>query len=419
VTDTPFGLPPAPPPLTDTPRNRLRLTPASAIEIRPVVWTWADRIPSGAITLVPGREGIGKSLFLAWLTAQITRGTLPGIHFGQPRPVIYAATEDSWSHTIAPRLLAAGADLDLVFQVQVERDGHIDQLTLPLDCAALAEEIRRLDVALLAADPLLSLIHAAINTHQDRDLRQALEPLARLADTTGCAVVGLAHFNKSASTDSLNLITGSRAFSAVARSVIAMARDTHADDGSCILSQAKSNLGRLDVPSLRYLIQTVHIDIPTGTTEVGKLVFTGETDRSVSDILGESADDADRRAELKTAAAWLADFLTNHGGKATRAQVAAAAKEEGFAMRTVQRACQLARVEIKREGFGNGAYWQLTTADPPADDDYSAQPDLPFAPNGAHSRHALNHGANGSPMARMNKTDTDGYATSRNGAVVK
>ncbi len=94
-------------------------------------------------------EGIGKSLTLAWLSAQITRGVLPGRFLGEPRPVIYAATEDSWSHTIGPRLYAAGADLDMVYRVDIEDDGALDQLTLPRDCSALAVEIRRLGVALL------------------------------------------------------------------------------------------------------------------------------------------------------------------------------------------------------------------------------------------------------------------------------
>lgn len=166
-------------------QSRLTLTPASAIVMRPVRWLWSDRIPAGAITLVPGREGIGKSLMLAWLAAHITRGTLPGQYEGSRRSVVYAASEDSWAHTIAPRLHAAGADLDMVYRVEVERDGATTQLTLPRDCESLAVEIERQGVALLAADPLLSLISAGIDNHRDRDLRTALEPLVQLADTTG------------------------------------------------------------------------------------------------------------------------------------------------------------------------------------------------------------------------------------------
>lgn len=344
--------------------TRVLLTRASAIKMRPVYWTWDDRIPNGSLTVVPGREGIGKSLLLAWLTAQITRGILPGVHFGTPRPVIYAATEDSWSHTIGPRLYAAGADLDMVYRVDVERDGRLDQLTLPTDCAALAKEINRLGVGLLAADPLLSLIHSGINTHQDRDLRTALEPLVKLADETSCAVVGLAHFNKSASTDALNLITGSRAFSAVARAVLAIARDTEADDGSCVLSQAKNNLGRLDLPSLRYVVQSAEVPTEEGPAFVGRLEFTGESDRSVSDILGAAAElNTDSRAVRDAACEWLTAYLREKGGEAPAAEVKKAARAEDIAERTLQRAAARARVAMVRSGFPSKTYWQLPSTD--------------------------------------------------------
>jgi hypothetical protein len=343
--------------------RRLLLTPASAIKMRPVHWTWTDRIPAGALTVVPGREGIGKSLTLAWLTAQITRGTLPGIHFGQPRPVIYAATEDSWSHTIGPRLYAAGADLDMVYRVDVQHDGVFDALTLPTDCTALAEVIRELGVALLAADPLLSLIHSGIDTHRDRDLRTALEPLVNMADRTGCAVVGLAHFNKSVSGDALNLITGSRAFSAVARAVIAIARDDDDPGGACVMSQAKNNLGRLDLPSLRYVVKSVEIPTEEGPAYVGKLVITGESDRSVADILGDAAGgtDADDRADRDAAVQWLKNYLIDEGGEAAREDVLKAGRAAGFSLATLKRAPRRAGVISDRAGFPARAVWRINT----------------------------------------------------------
>ncbi|WP_239168080.1 AAA family ATPase [Catellatospora coxensis] len=360
--------------------------------MRPVRWTWDNRIPAGSITLIPGREGIGKSLTLAWLAGQLTRGTLPGIHYGTPRAVIYAATEDSWAQTIAPRLYAAGADLDLVYRVDVDNDGAHDQLTLPRDCNGLAVEIEELGVALLAADPLLSLIQAGIDTHRDRDLRTALEPLAKLADRTGCAVVGLAHFNKSANTDALNLITGSRAFSAVARAVMSIARDDEAGDGSCVMSQSKSNLGRLDVPSLRYIIESVEVPTDEGPAYVGKLVFTGESDRSVADILGDSGDQGDQREERDGAAAWLADYLISQGGEAAWADVRKAARAEGIAERTLQRATRRARVTVTREGFPSRTIWRLDTGNAP----YTA---TAVAPQSRQSRHVPEAGATGATGA--------------------
>jgi hypothetical protein len=399
---------PSPDTATDSGRSIL-LTPASAIRMRPVRWTWTDRIPAGAITVIPGREGIGKSLTLAWLSAQITRGTLPGLHYGTPRPVIYAATEDSWAHTIGPRLYAAGADLDLVFRVDVQHDGGFDALTLPRDCSALAVEIERLGVALLAADPLLSLIHASIDTHRDRDLRTALEPLAKMADTTGCAVVGLAHFNKSASSDALNLITGSRAFSAVARAVMAIARDDDAGDGSCVMSQAKNNLGRLDVPSLRYIVESVEIPTEEGPAHVGRLAFTGESDRSVSDILGEHQGDAgDSRADRDAAADWLTAYLTEHGGEAGWTELRKAARAEGIAERTLQRARSRAQVVSERAGFPARTVWRLPAPDATNGDD-AASPVAPVAPQSRQSRQLPERGATGAtgPTVAPLPTDRD------------
>jgi AAA domain len=361
--------------------RRVRLTPASAIRLRRVSWLWAGRIPTGAVTVVPGREGTGKSLLLAWLAGQLTQGILPGCHQGEPRPVVYAASEDSWAHTIAPRLHAAGADLDLVYRVDVEQNGRISQLTLPLDCAGLASEISTRGAVLLAADPLLSLIHSSIDTHRDRDLRTALEPLVAVADSTGCAVVGLAHFNKSDSTDALNLITGSRAFSAVARAVIAIARDTETEDGSCVLSQAKNNLGRLDLPSLRYVIDSVEIPTEEGPTSVGRVRFSGESPRSVTDILTVGRTDEESRAERHAAADWLADYLTQCGGQAPWSEIRKAARAEGIADRTLQRARPRAGVSSTREGFGSGTVWQL-------------DPD-PQSRHSRHSRHAAGAGATG------------------------
>jgi len=85
-----------------------------------------------------------------------------------------------------------------------------------------------------------------------------------------------AHFNKSAGSDPLSLIMGSAAFGNVARAALRFARDTEAEDGSCIISQAKNNLGRLDLPSLRYRIDPATIDTDERPAEVEKLVMLGE-----------------------------------------------------------------------------------------------------------------------------------------------
>lgn len=348
-----------------TQTHRLVLTPASQIEPRPVRWGWQDRLPAAHVSLIPGREGIGKSLLLTWLIAQVTRGTLPGTFKGTPRPVFYAATEDSWQHTIVPRLIAARADLELVHRIEVEaiETSMRIELTMPRDCGLVAAEIKRLDVAMLALDPLMSVIDRAVDTYNDRDMRTVLEPLGKLADDTGCIIAGLAHFNKSSGDDPLNLVTGSRAFTAVVRSVVAVARDPEADDGTCVISQAKNNLGSLDLPNLTYVIKPAIIETPEGDAEVGRLHFTGESNKSVRDILAELGSGAAERTARAECAEWLREMLATP--KRTN-EVIAAAEAQNFSERTVRRARKQLGIrpeELATGPKGRNEWWLSLPAD--------------------------------------------------------
>jgi hypothetical protein len=279
--------PPGPPTATvhSGPERRVVLT--SAIEFTParVRWGWRDRMPVGEICLIPGREGSGKSLFLAWLTAQLTRGTLPGEFEGEPRAVVYCASEDSWNYTIVPRMLAANADLKLVYRADALGEGP---LNFPLDCDAIAEAALEVDAAALMLDPIVSLIDDRLSVNQARELRQALEPLRRAAERARVFVPALAHFNKTTDTDVLSKIPGARAWAEVARAGVAVAKE--GEGNGYVMSQIKNNLGRLDLPNLRYLIKAVDVDTPEGPAEVGQLVWDGESDTSVEAELARRPD---------------------------------------------------------------------------------------------------------------------------------
>lgn len=353
--------PHAPSPGKPAPR-RLILTKASEIEPRAVLWGWEARAPAGHLILVPGREGIGKSLFLIDMCARITRGTLEGCYYGEPRNVLYCASEDSWQHTIVPRLMAAGADLDRVYRADVETTdtatgGSVRaELTMPRDIALVTAEVRRLEVALIALDPLMSVINSGVDTHNDRDLRTVLEPLGRLADQTGAMIIGLAHFNKSAGSDPLNLVTGSRAFTAVVRSVIAIARDDKSEDRHCVVSQEKNNLGKLDLPSLTYVIEQVTIKTADGNAATARIRFTGESDRSVRDILADTETPADR-TERAQCAEWLRGKLT--AGPQPSADIEAEGKALGYSESTINRARKHLRIRATKARRGRRPGWLL------------------------------------------------------------
>ncbi|MGW9460066.1 AAA family ATPase [Streptomyces globisporus] len=357
------------PPEQPGPARKLRLTRASDIEPEPVVWAWLDegegRIPAGALSVAAGREGTGKSSFGMWMAAQITRGALSGNFYGRPRAVFYVAVEDSWKQTIVPRLIGAGADLDLVYRVEaVEAEFGETTLSLPQDNSLMEQAIRNHDVALVVLDPLMSCIGKGIDTHRERDVRTALDPLARMADRTGCVLLGIAHFGKGAGTDPSALITGSGAFKNVPRAVFGFARD---DDNDCrVMSQSKNSLGRADLPSLSYNIETTEVPTKKGLAYVGRFAFTGESTRSVSEILAQGQEGD--RGERDEAGAWLVDYLADNGGEASAGDVIKAAEKDGFAKHTIQRARSKAGVTSQKSGFGKGWVWVLSVTDASEED---------------------------------------------------
>jgi len=337
-----------PPPAAQNGR-RLVLTPASEITPEPVVWAWEQfgqgRIPAGSVGLFAGREGTGKSSFLIWAAAQITRGELPGAFKGDPRPVIYVTFEDSWKFTIVPRLMAAGADLDLIYRAEVEAiDGGTYSLSLPADNKLLEEAITGHRVALVVIDPLLSAISDVLDTHVNRKVRQALDPLASLADRTGAVLAGIAHFSKSTGTDASSLITGSGAFKDVARFIFAFATD---EDDSGVVTQTKNSLGHSSLPSLAYRIIEAIVPTVKGDARVGRLVLEGEAGRTVRDILA-AKDGSEEQDESTRAEDYLKRVLADGPRRTT--EVEDEAKGNAIAKRTLDRARRALRIPAaKRE----------------------------------------------------------------------
>lgn len=346
--------------------RRIKLTPASAIEPEPVIWAWepeqgAGRIPAGALTLAAGREGTGKSSFGIWLAARLSCGELPGTFYGRPRNVFYAAVEDSWSRTLVPRLIAAGADLARVFRVDVEDVLRGEtMISLPLDVQPLEQAIAEYDAAALVVDPLMSTLGSRVDAHRSQDVRQALEPLVRMAERTRALTLGIAHFNKGSSTDASQLITGSGAFKDLARAVLAFARD--GETGEQVMTQTKNSLGRLDLPSLSYRIEGYDVPTPKGVANVGRLVFTGIAQRSVEDTLAAPVD-RDEAGERDEAIEWLRGYLMDHGGEAAAGDVIKAGERDGIAKRTLQRARTRAGVTSHRSGFGKEWVWTLSVTE--------------------------------------------------------
>jgi AAA domain-containing protein/DnaB helicase-like protein len=250
--------------------RQLRTTFASDVVPRRVRWIWDGRIVAGGLTLLAGREGLGKSTIAVDVTAQLTRGVLDGECKGEPRTVIYVHSEDARDFTIVPRLTAAGADLTRVVfldAVTPHPQGDIESpLVLPLDDELLVDAIRDHRSALVVLDAATSVIDGRLDGDKDRQMRQGLERIAKIGEKTDAAMLGLVHFGKRDSADTGKLILGSIAWSQVARSVLAVARDD--DTEQLVLSTTKTNLGP-GAPSLAAQIISAVVPTPGGPDQRG------------------------------------------------------------------------------------------------------------------------------------------------------
>jgi hypothetical protein len=208
----------------------------------------------------------------------ITRGVLSGEFFGMPKSVLVAAAKDSWSQTIVPRLIAAGADLDRVFRVEINADAVHSELIRPGDLARVRRVAHEVDAVLLILDPLISRLDPKLDSHKDADVRMALEPLVAVADLINIPTLGLIHHNKSGSTDPLQVVMASKAFPAVVRSVHTVISDP-ADETSNrrLFGTPKNNLGRTELPTLSFVIDSFVLEVEDGTASTGRLVWGAES----------------------------------------------------------------------------------------------------------------------------------------------
>ncbi len=335
-------------------RRRVKLTPATSIKTETIDWVIDQWIPTGMLTLLAGREGIGKSTIACDWVSQLSK---KGVKCA------YLNSEDSRSYTVKPRLQAAGANLDNVFFIDVETEtGNEGHLKLPQDTNLLFDELNHNGVKFVVLDAAKSSMDPKLDGYKDDHVRQFLEPLAVAADRYGITVVGLAHFGKAEGKDTGKLLLGSIAWSQIARSVLSAAMD---DDGRLIVSNTKANLARGIVSREAHLVSRP-VKLSDGTlTELGAIEWGEFTDTVATELLDRQADeDADDRTAAEM---WLEDYLTERG-PTPRPEVFKAAKKAGVASEpTIKRAFKKLDGHSEPGGFPRTAVWSLPSRIMPAE----------------------------------------------------
>ena len=215
---------------------RLTSRPASGVKVIPPVWLWQCWMVAGAVQLLVGRQGSGKSTFAAWVVAQLTSGRAWPGETGQRDPLRCGMLSlEEPDERLVARLVATGAVLDSVDILGDMEDRDDDgrpyrrPWRLPGDCAALEAAIRAHHLAAVTIDGLGYSIGG--DSHNYANVGAALSALAGVAERTGCCILGLTHPPKGNS-DAVTAAIGSTAWTAVARISWVMGGDPTDETGA-------------------------------------------------------------------------------------------------------------------------------------------------------------------------------------------
>lgn len=327
-----------------------------------VSWLWPGHIACKKIHIVGGAPGTGKTtLVLGFLAAITCGGRWPDGTRAPLGDVAIWSGEDGIEDTLAPRLLACGADMSRVHFIGSRRD---DDARRPFDPSkdfpTLEHEAARIPaLRALMVDPIVSTI--AGDSHKNAETRRGLQPLADFGEHTGCAIVGVTHFTKgTAGRDPVERLTGSLAFGAVARVVLVTVKQPEAEGGARLLIRAKSNIGP-DGGGFRYELRQVELEGEHAGIPAMRPEYLGAVEGDARAILdaAEAQADPEERGARAEAEAFLRDALT--GGPMPAKQLHADAKGSGIAERTLWRAKSKLGVVAVKEAMSGGWHWRLPT----------------------------------------------------------
>lgn len=343
-------------------RRKAVLTAASQIRSVRQRWALDGVIPLGTPTTFAGQGGEGKTTFALHLAAQITTGKLDGDLYGQPHNVIIISTEDDWAAVTKPRLLAAGADLDRVYKLDVA--STYDEITretvprFPLDAELIGEAIRETGAKGLICDPAPGLMTGDMNKVQD--VRQAFEPLALLAQKGDLALILINHFGKGSGNVSTKL-SGSHAWRDLTRSYLAFATDP--ETGHRVFSQDKNNYAE-GKGSYQFTLESVAVPTDDGdTANVARVNYLGPTDVTVGEIINRTLKEGGEDDDRNAAQQFIVDFLRGRESlEASAGDIIKAGRRSGFSemeLKNARRRSKDPRILTTKSSFDAGWVWTL------------------------------------------------------------
>ena len=374
-------------------------TCAADIVPEPISWLWNGWLAAGKLHILAGAPGTGKTTLSLSLAATLTTaGRWPdGTPCPQPGNVLIWSGEDDPADTLVPRLDASGANLNRVHFLTGTRDtatGEILSFDPSRDIPAIEALAKRIGgVSMLIIDPIVSATGGA-DSHKNAEVRRALQPVVDIGRLLGCCIVGISHFSKGTQgRDPTERVTGSLAFGALARVVLAAAKISEDDGGGRLLCRTKSNIGA-DHGGVKYDL----LEKETSGGIFASYAAWGEcVEGAARELLAQAdtQDDSGEKSDADEAADLLSEILA--GGACLVKQATRQLRDSGFTDKQIRRAREKLGVKRGRTGFGKTATdtWSLP----------HSCPDSPFLPIHAQANCVGMNGRNGARMESVGSND--------------
>lgn len=336
---------------------RLEVLCLANVTPRAIDWLWPNWLALGKTHVLAGNGGVGKSTVLCDLAARTTNGepwpdnatnTMPG-------DVLILAAEDDVEDTLAPRLIAVGADRNRIHTVRAAFDdkGGRRSFNLAADLANLEVEINRIGgVRLVIIDPVSSYL-GKVDSHKNAEVRSVLEPLGEMASRLKVAVVCNNHFSKGGG-DANSRVIGSVAFVNQARAAFIVTPDAE-DPDRLLLCPSKMNLAPIKT-GLAYRIEGCTID-HEGTEILTSRVGWESTPvtMSANEALAALAGGDEAKTQTDEAIEFLRSTLA--AGAVPAADVQSDARAAGISAKALRTARERLGVKPEKSGFNGGWVW--------------------------------------------------------------
>lgn len=315
----------------------------SKVAVTMLTWVVDHILLAGALNLFVGDPDIGKTLVAIYYIARLSSE-------GQKSVVI--CREDDYGFVWVPRLIAAGADLNLVIPVHHIGDENDPEFEIPwmLDDPTHREFLKQL---LLKEQPALCLIDplgdfaGSKDLNKSGDVRDLTGPLNKIAKETNTAMVVNAHTTKALIDSAIKSAAGSFQLMAAVQVSWYFMKDPDIE-GQRLMLQARNKYGKKR--GFKYTIAGVPYpdDWPGEKDEdgIGVVTFKGKETRTADELL-ERHQDKDNGIKVQIRR-WLNEMLQN--GPVSTEQAGKEMTARGFNVNTVTAVCGERGKWIQRDG---------------------------------------------------------------------